>query len=69
MVNVARRKSIGKSIQQVAPVSAGRGFVSRNAALIDPLMMRFMPHVPATSSPTAFLNVQARIARRVTPKK
>lgn len=70
MVSVAKRKSIGTPIDKIAPASAGRGFVSRDAALIDPLMAKFMPHVSAdVINPTRLLNITARFARRVTPKK
>jgi hypothetical protein len=67
---MAKRKSIGTPIQAVSPVSAGRGFVSANAVLIDPLMARFIPHVSGdVMSPTRLLNIQGRFARRITPKK
>jgi hypothetical protein len=65
-----RRKSIGKSIQQVAPQMAGRGFITADAMLIDPVMMQAMPHVAAdTMSPTEVINRTARFARRVHRKK
>lgn len=58
-----RRKSIGKSIQSVAPVSAGRGFLPQDIMLLSPETIRAMPQPYDLNH----IRAQMKLTRRVSP--